>query len=348
MTQAPRALARRYARALLEVASVEGSRAVLALRDELRDFVPQLTGHAQLRLALAHRMVTILLAATLFGGALYLATRIGGGFMPELNEGDLMYMPITDPAISIDEALRVMQTQDRTLKSFPEVEWVVGKAGRADTSTDPAPVNMNETVVHLKPPDRWRPGMTREKLIAEMDAKLAMPGVQNIWTQPIINRIEMLTTGIRTQIGVKIFGSDLNELERLSREVAAVLRDVPGAANVSPEPLTGAPYIDIKIDRQAAARYGVDVKAIQDVIGAGVGETNLTVTIEGRKRFPARVRYTGVSVTFNVAGVLGGALTPIAAVWLAAQAGGLIWVGLYLAGLASLSLIGLLALRRHG
>ncbi len=244
-----------------------------------------------LRLALAHRMITILLAAALFGGALYLATRIGGEFMPELNEGDLMYMPITDPAISIDEALRVMQTQDRTLKSFPEVEWVAGKAGRAETSTDPAPVNMNETIVHLKPPDQWRPGMTRENLIAEMDAKLAMPGVQNIWTQPIINRIEMLTTGIRAQVGVKIFGADLNELERLSREVAAVLRDVPGAANVSPEPLTGAPYIDIRIDRQAAARYGIDVKAIQDVIDAGVGETNLTVTIEGRKRFPARVRY---------------------------------------------------------
>jgi copper/silver efflux system protein len=244
-----------------------------------------------LRLALAHRVITILLAAALFGGALYLATRIGSEFMPELNEGDLMYMPITDPAISIDEALRVMQAQDRTLKSFPEVEWVVGKAGRAETSTDPAPVNMNETIVHLKPTDQWRPGMTREKLIAEMDAKLAMPGVQNIWTQPIINRIEMLTTGIRTQIGLKIFGGDLNELERLSREVAAVLRDVPGAANVSPEPLTGSPYIDIKIDRQAAARYGIDVRAIQDVIDLGIGETNLTVMIEGRKRFPARVRY---------------------------------------------------------
>ncbi|HEV2666888.1 MAG TPA: CusA/CzcA family heavy metal efflux RND transporter, partial [Blastocatellia bacterium] len=237
-----------------------------------------------LRLALAHRVITIFLAAALFGGALYLGGRIGSEFMPELNEGDLMYMPITDPAISIDEALRVMQIQDRTLKSFPEVEYAVGKAGRAETSTDPAPVNMNETIVHLKPSSQWRPGMTREKLIAEMDAKLAMPGVQNIWTQPIINRIEMLTTGIRTQIGVKIFGSDLNELERLSHEVAAMLRNVPGAANVSPEPLTGAPYIDIEIDRQAAARYGVDVKMIQDVIDKGVGETNLTMTIEGRKR----------------------------------------------------------------
>jgi copper/silver efflux system protein len=244
-----------------------------------------------LRLALTHRAITIMLAAALFSGALYLASRIGSEFMPELNEGDLMYMPITDPAISVDEALRVMQMQDETIKSFPEVAWVVGKAGRAETSTDPAPVNMNETIVHLKPENEWRPGMTREKLMAEMDAKLSMPGVQNIWTQPIINRIEMLTTGIRTQIGVKIFGGDLNELERLSREVAAVLRDVPEAANVSPEPLTGAPYIDVKIDRQAAARYGIDVKAIQDVIDIGIGETNLTVTIEGRKRFPARVRY---------------------------------------------------------
>ncbi len=244
-----------------------------------------------LKFALAHRALILLLAAALFGGALYQATRIGSEFMPELNEGDLMYMPITDPAISIDEALRVLQMQDRALRAFPEVAWVVGKAGRAETSTDPAPVNMNETIVHLKPPGEWRPGMTREKLVAEMDAKLVMPGVQNIWTQPIINRIEMLTTGVRTEVGVKLYGSDLQGLERLANQAAAALRNVPGAANVSPEPLTGAPYIDIKIDRQAAARYGIDVQAIQEVIDTGIGETNLTVTIEGRKRFPVRVRY---------------------------------------------------------
>ncbi len=244
-----------------------------------------------LRFALRQRAVTLLLAVALFAGALYQAAHIGSEFMPELNEGDLMFMPITDPAISADEALRVMQMQDRTLKSFPEVAWVVGKAGRAETSTDPAPLNMNETIVHLKPPNEWRAGMTRDQLQAEMDAKLVMPGVQNIWTQPIINRIEMLTTGIRTQLGVKIFGSDLNELERLSQAAAAALRIVPGAANVSPEPLTGTPYLDIKINRQAAARYGIDVQAIQEVIDTGIGETNLTVTIEGRRRFPARVRY---------------------------------------------------------
>ncbi len=244
-----------------------------------------------LAFALRQRTLTLLLAVAVFAGALYQASRLGSEFMPELNEGDLMYMPITDPAISADEALRVMQMQDVTIKAFPEVAWVVGKAGRAETSTDPAPVNMNETIVHLKPPDQWRPGMTRDKLLAELDAKLNMPGVQNIWTQPIINRIEMLTTGIRTELGVKIYGGDLNELERLSREAAAVLRDVPGAANVSPEPLTGAPYLDIKINRTAAARYGIDVQAIQEVIDTGIGETNLTVTIEGRQRFPVRVRY---------------------------------------------------------
>ncbi|MGH9833650.1 MAG: efflux RND transporter permease subunit, partial [Blastocatellia bacterium] len=244
-----------------------------------------------LKLALRHKAITILLAVALFAGSVFLARQIGSEFMPPLDEGDVMYMPITDPAISIDEALRVMQMQDRTLKSFPEVEWAVGKAGRAETSTDPAPVNMNETIVHLKPREQWRPGMTRDKLIAEMDEKLQMPGVSNIWIQPIINRIEMLTTGIRTELGLKIYGSDLKQLERLSREAAMALQTVRGAANVSPEPLTGQPYIDIKIDRQAAARYGIDVEAIQQVIDTGIGETNLTVTVEGRRRFPVRVRY---------------------------------------------------------
>src|SRR5215510_408971 len=146
--------------------------------------------------ALSHRAITISIAAILLAGALSLSTRIGSEFMPPLNEGDLMYMPVTDPGISVDEALKVMQRQDEIIKSFPEVEWVVGKAGRAETSTDPAPVNMNETIVHLKPNTQWRPGMTREKLVSEMDQRLAMPGVTNIWTQPIQNRIEMLSTGI--------------------------------------------------------------------------------------------------------------------------------------------------------
>ena len=244
-----------------------------------------------LSFALNHRAITISIAALLFVGALVLTLGIGKEFMPPLNEGDLMYMPVTDPAISIDEALKITSKQDEILKGFPEVESAVGKSGRAESSTDPAPVNMNETIVHLKPTEEWRAGMTREKLVAEMDEKLRMPGVTNIWTQPIINRIDMLTTGIRSQVGIKIFGNDLKTLEEISRRTADVVRTVPGAVDVYPEQISGAPYIDIKINRTAAARYGIDVGTIQDAIEKGIGETNLTVTIEGRRRFPVRVRY---------------------------------------------------------
>ena len=241
--------------------------------------------------ALRHRIITVAMAAVLFAGAVFLATGIGKEFMPPLNEGDLMFMPVTDPAISIDEALRITSKQDQILKGFPEVEMAVGKAGRAETSTDPSPVNMTETIVHLKPQDQWRPGVTRESLIAEMDAALRMPGVTNIWTQPIINRIDMLSTGIRSQVGIKVFGNDLKTLEEVSRRIADVVRAVPGASDVYPEQIGGSPYVDIKINRQAAARYGIDTSIIEDAIEKGIGETNLSVTIEGRRRFPVRVRY---------------------------------------------------------
>src|SRR5829696_2871298 len=241
--------------------------------------------------AVRHRVVTVSLAALLFAGAVLVSTRIGSEFMPPLNEGDLMYMPVTDPAVSIDEALRILSLQDEILKSFPEVEWAVGKAGRAETSTDPSPVNMNETIVHLRPEAEWRAGLTRERLVAEMDAALRMPGVTNIWTQPIINRIEMLATGMRSQVGVKVFGNDLRTLEETSRQIADALRAVPGAADVYPEQIGGTPYVDIRVNRTAAARHGIDTGTIQDTIERGVGETNLSVTIEGRRRFPIRVRY---------------------------------------------------------
>jgi copper/silver efflux system protein len=241
--------------------------------------------------ALKHRFATILAAMTFFLGSMWAASQIGSEFMPPLNEGDLLFMPVTDPAISLDEATKILSSQDEILKSFPEVEWAVGKAGRAETSTDPSPINMNETIIHLKPESEWREGMTREKLVAEMDVALRMPGVTNIWTQPIINRIEMLATGMRSQIGIKVFGNDLNTLEQVSRDLAGVVRQVPGAADVYPEQIGGAPYIDIDINRQAAARYGIDTSVIQDAIEKGIGETNLTVTIEGRRRFPIRVRY---------------------------------------------------------
>jgi Cu(I)/Ag(I) efflux system membrane protein CusA/SilA len=241
--------------------------------------------------ALRHRVLTIGIAVVVMAGALALVPRIGSEFMPPLNEGDLMFMPVTDPAISLPLAVDIGKKQNAAIQAVPEVASVVAKISRADTSTDPAPVNMTETVVNLKPTAQWRPGMTREKLIAELDAATTMPGVSNIWTQPIINRINMLTTGIRSEVGVKVFGSDLKVLEERARAVADVLWKIPGAADVYPEQVTGAPYLDIRVNREAAARYGITVGAVQDVIETAVGETNLTLTIEGRQRFPVRVRY---------------------------------------------------------
>ncbi|REJ76435.1 MAG: AcrB/AcrD/AcrF family protein [Acidobacteria bacterium] len=242
--------------------------------------------------ALRNRIATVCVALVLFSVAVFMAWGIGSEFMPPLNEGDIMYMPVTDPAVSMEEALRLIQKQDEIISSFPEVERAVGKVGRADTSTDPAPVNMNETIIHLKPKSEWRAGVTRDSLIEEMDRKLKFPGVTNIWTQPIIGRIEMLATGIRSEIGIKIFGSDLRRLEGLSREVADAVSKVEGAVDVYPERVVGTPYLDIDVDRKAAARYGIDVGMINDAVEKGIGETNLSTTIEGRERFPIRVRYS--------------------------------------------------------
>jgi Cu(I)/Ag(I) efflux system membrane protein CusA/SilA len=241
--------------------------------------------------ALRHRVVTLGVAVVVVAGALALAPRIGREFMPPLNEGDLMFMPVTDPAIGLPQAVEIAKKQNQAIQRAPEVASVVAKIARAETSTDPAPVNMTETVVNLKPESEWRPGMTRDTLIAELDEATAMPGVSNIWTQPIINRINMLTTGIRSEVGVKVFGQDLDVLQERARAVADALRSIPGAVDVYPEQVTGAPYIDIRANREAAARYGITVGAIQDVIETAVGETNLTLTIEGRQRFPVRVRY---------------------------------------------------------
>jgi Cu(I)/Ag(I) efflux system membrane protein CusA/SilA len=224
-------------------------------------------------------------------GALGLATRIGSEFMPALNEGDLMFMPIADPSISLEENTGIAARQNATLMRFPEVDYVVAKVARAETSTDPAPLNMTETIVHLKPRTEWREGMTLDRLRGEMSAAVQLPGVSNIWTMPIINRIDMLTTGIRSEVGVKIFGNDLGVLEELARKVAYAVRQVPGASNVYPEQVTSGQYLNVEIDRRAAARYGLGVGDVQQVIENAVGETNLTMTIEGRQRFPVRVRY---------------------------------------------------------
>jgi Cu(I)/Ag(I) efflux system membrane protein CusA/SilA len=202
-----------------------------------------------------------------------------------------MFMPIADPSISLPENTQIAVRQDAVIEKFPEVAWVVAKVARADTPTDPAALNMTETIVHLKPRDQWRPGMTIEKLKSEMDRAVAIPGVANIWTMPIINRIDMLSTGVRSELGVKVFGADLKILEQKAREIAETLRQIPGARDVYPEQVTGALYTDIQIDREAAARYGIAVGDIQDVIETAIGEKTLSTTIEGRKRFPVRVRY---------------------------------------------------------
>lgn len=241
--------------------------------------------------ALAHRALTIAAAALLFAGALLVARGIGNEFMPPLNEGDLMFMPIADPSISLEENTAIAARQNAALMTFPEVAYVVAKVGRAETSTDPSPLNMTETIVHLKPKAQWRDGMTLDRLRGEMGEAVQLPGVSNIWTMPIINRIDMLTTGIRSEVGVKIFGTDLTRLEELARRVADSVRRVPGASNVYPEQVTSGQYVNIEIDRAAAARYGIGVGDIQQVVQTAIGETTQTTTIEGRERFPVRVRY---------------------------------------------------------
>jgi Cu(I)/Ag(I) efflux system membrane protein CusA/SilA len=241
--------------------------------------------------ALSHRRLTLASAALLLAGALVLARGIGSEFMPSLDEGDLIFMPIADPSISLAENTRIAAQQNATLMKFPEVLSVVAKVGRAETSTDPAPLNMTETVIQLKPRSEWREGMTLERLRGEMGRAAQLPGVSNIWTMPIINRIDMLTTGVRSEVGVKVYGSDLATLEQLARRVAEVIRRVPGASNVYPEQVTSGQYLNIVVDRDAAARFGIGVGDVQAVIETAIGETAVTTTIEGRQRFPVRVRY---------------------------------------------------------
>jgi Cu(I)/Ag(I) efflux system membrane protein CusA/SilA len=241
--------------------------------------------------ALRQRVITLATAAAFFGFAVYLATTIGSEFMPPLDEETAMWMPITDPSISLTKATELMVEQDRIIAADPAVQMVVGKIGRAETSTDPAPINMSETIVTLKPKSEWPEGTTKDSILQRLDEKLRTPGVTNIWTQPIRNRIDMLSTGIRTQVGVKVFGKDLKVIEDKSAEIERVLREVPGAVDLYAERITGAPYVEIRIDRDAAARRGASVGDIQDVIEIAIGGKNATYTVEGRERYPVRVRY---------------------------------------------------------
>jgi len=234
---------------------------------------------------------TILLAVLGLASALWPAAKLGGEFMPTLNEGTLFYMPTGLPAMSVTKATELLQTQNKIIKSFPEVASVIGKAGRAQTATDPAPIEMFETVINLKPESEWRPGMDVDKLIAEMDKALQFPGIANSWTMPIKARIDMLSTGIRTPVGLKVFGSSLAEIEALARDIEASLQGVPGTRSAYAERITGGWYVDIEPDRAQLARYGISMDDFQETVAIALGGETLTTTIEGRERFGVTLRY---------------------------------------------------------
>ena len=244
-----------------------------------------------IRTVLRAKTLTILLAVVVLGVTIWPARQLGSEFMPNLNEGTLLYMPTTLPGISVTKAAELLQTQDRIIKSFPEVASVYGKAGRALTATDPAPMEMFETVINLKPKSEWRPGVTIDSLKAEMDKALQFPGVSNAWTMPIRARIDMLSTGIRTPVGIKVFGPDLVELEKIAREIEKVVRAVPGTSSAYAERVNGGYFLDITPDRTALGRYGLNVGDVQDVIATALGGEAVTNTVEGRERYTVNVRY---------------------------------------------------------
>ena len=244
------------------------------------------------RFVLRHRKATIMTALLLVATTVPVYLSLGSEFMPPLWEGTILYMPTTLPGISVTQAQQLLQTQDQILKGFPEVERVFGKAGRIESSTDPAPFSMMETVVVLKPERQWRPGMTHEKLVAQMDEALQIPGTTNAWTMPIKNRIDMLTTGVRTPIGIKISGADLKKIEGIGTHLEMILKDVPGTRSIYAERSAGGYFVDFDLNRDEIARYGLSVADVQMVIMSAIGGENVTTTIEGRERYPVNVRYS--------------------------------------------------------
>ncbi|MBY3214963.1 efflux RND transporter permease subunit [Rhizobium laguerreae] len=241
------------------------------------------------------KTLTILAALAVLAVSVWPVQHIGSEFMPNLDEGTLMYMPTTLPGISVTKAAELMQTQDRIIKSFPEVQSVFGKAGRALTATDPAPTEMFETIITLKPKSEWRPGVTTDSLKQEMDAALQFPGVSNAWTMPIRARIDMLSTGIRTPVGVKVYGTDLGVMEKVARQIETVLKTIPGTSSAYAERVIGGYYLDIVPDRTALGRYGLTINDIQDVVGMALGSEVVTSTVEGRERYGVAIRYPRAS-----------------------------------------------------
>ncbi|MEH6501158.1 MAG: efflux RND transporter permease subunit [Pseudoalteromonas distincta] len=234
---------------------------------------------------------TIVIALVIFLTALWPISRLGGEFLPPLDEGDLLYMPTALPGLSVQKASELLQQTDRMIKSVPEVKRVFGKAGRADTATDPAPLTMFETTIQFKPRDQWRPGMTPEKLVKELDKAVQVPGLANLWIPPIRNRIDMLATGIKSPIGVKVYGSDLVQIDKATQAVERIAKTVPGVSSAVAERLTGGRYIDVDIDRSAAARYGLNISEVQSIVAGAVGGANIGETVEGLARYPISLRY---------------------------------------------------------
>jgi Cu(I)/Ag(I) efflux system membrane protein CusA/SilA len=244
-----------------------------------------------LRIALAHPLATIVIAVAIATASIVPARQLGGEFMPPLDEGDLLYMPSALPGLSAGKAAQLLQQTDRLIRTVPEVDTVFGKAGRAETATDPAPIEMFETTIHFKPQSQWRPGMTPARLVEELDRVVKVPGLSNIWVPPVRNRIDMLATGIKSPVGIKVSGESLAQIDRVTAEIERIVKGVQGVSSALAERLNGGRYIDVQPDRDAAGRYGMNIADVQSIVSAAIGGETIGETVEGVQRFPISVRY---------------------------------------------------------